>query len=125
MKCKVCTSRKIYEVIDLGRQPLANKYPKNKYEIIKEKKYNLKIFFCKKCKASQIKKIVNRNILFEDYYYLSSVNKKLKEHFENLSLKLKKFDFVVDIGSNDGILLSPLKKLNINSIGIDPSKNVV
>ena len=124
MKCKVCTSRKIYEVIDLGRQPLANKYPKNKYEIIKEKKYNLKIFFCKKCKASQIKKIVNRNILFEDYYYLSSVNKKLKEHFENLSLKLKKFDFVVDIGSNDGILLSPLKKLNINSIGIDPSKNV-
>ena len=56
MKCKVCASRKIYEVIDLGRQPLANKYPKNKYEIIKEKKYNLKIFFCKKCKASQIKK---------------------------------------------------------------------
>ena len=56
MKCKVCTSRKIYEVIDLGRQPLANKYPKNKYEIIKEKKFNLKVLFCIKCKSSQIKK---------------------------------------------------------------------
>ncbi len=124
MKCKICSSTNIIQVIDLGKQPLANKYPKNKYEIIKEKKFYLKILFCKKCKASQIKKIVNRKILFEDYYYLSSVNKKLKEHFENLSLKLKKYNFVVDIGSNDGILLKPLKKLKIDSIGIDPSKNV-
>ena len=124
MKCKICGANNISQVVDLGKQPLANKYPKNRNEIIKEKKFNLKILFCKKCKASQIKKIVDRRILFEDYYYLSSVNKKLKEHFENLSFKLKKYNFVVDIGSNDGILLDPLKKLKINSIGIDPSKNV-
>ena len=43
--------------------------------------------------------------MFEDYYYLSSVNNKLKIHFENLSKKLIKYKFVVDIGSNDGILL--------------------
>ena len=124
MKCKICGSNNISQVIDLGKQPFANKYPRNKFEIKKEKKFNLKILFCKKCKASQIKRIVNRKILFEDYYYLSSVNKKLKEHFENLSFKLKKYNFVVDIGSNDGILLDPLKKLKISSIGIDPSKNV-
>ena len=124
MKCKICGSNNINQVIDLGKQPFANKYPRNKFEIFKEKKFNLKIFFCKRCKASQIKRIVNRKILFEDYYYLSSVNKKLKEHFENLSFKLKKYNFVVDIGSNDGILLEPLKKLKISSIGIDPSKNV-
>jgi methylation protein EvaC len=47
MKCKICDSKKISEVIDLGKQPLANKYPKNKNEIIKEKKFNLKILFCK------------------------------------------------------------------------------
>lgn len=124
MKCKVCNSINICEVINLGKQPLANKYPKNKEEINKEKKFNLKILFCKKCKASQIKKIIDRNILFEDYYYLSSVNNKLKEHFDKLALKLKKYSFIVDIGSNDGILLEPLKKLKIKSIGIDPSKNV-
>ena len=37
MKCKICSSSNIHEVIDLGKQPLANKYPKNKKEIIKEK----------------------------------------------------------------------------------------
>ncbi len=124
MKCKICNSKNIFEVIDLGKQPLANKYPKNKKEITKEKKFNLKILFCADCKASQIKKLINRNILFEDYYYLSSVNKKLKEHFEKLALKIKKYKFVVDIGSNDGILLKPLKKLKVNSVGIDPSINV-
>ena len=85
MKCKICNSKNTLEVINLGKQPLANKYPKNKFEIKNEKKFLLKVLFCINCKASQIKKIINRNILFEEYFYLSSVNKKLKEHFDNLA----------------------------------------
>ena len=46
-----------------------------KKEITNEKKFTLKILFCANCRSGQIKKIVNRNILFDDYYYLSSVNK--------------------------------------------------
>ncbi len=124
MKCRICRSEKVSEVINLGKQPLANKYPKNKDELKKEKKFNLKIIFCQSCRSGQIKKIIDRNILFEDYYYLSSVNKKLKEHFEKLAIKIKRYNFVVDVGSNDGILLKPLKKLKVKSIGIDPSINV-
>ena len=37
MKCKVCNSTKIVEVVNLGKQPLANKYPKNNTEILNEK----------------------------------------------------------------------------------------
>ncbi len=124
MQCKICKSKQIYEAINLGKQPLANKYPKNYNEIEKEKKFTLKVLFCKKCKSAQIKKIINRKYLFEDYYYLSSVNNRLKKHFEKLSKKLTKYKFIVDIGSNDGVLLKPLKKLKINAIGIDPSINV-
>ncbi len=124
MKCKVCNSKKISEIINLGKQPLANKYPKNKNQINNEKKYNLDILFCRDCRCGQIKKIVDRNLMFEDYYYLSSVNKKLKDHFIKLSKRIKKYKFIVDIGSNDGILLEPLKKLGLNAIGIDPSVNV-
>ena len=49
--------------------------------------------------------------MFEEYFYLSSVNKGLRDHFNKLAKKLKKYKFVVDIGSNDGILLEPLKKI--------------
>ena len=47
--------------------------------------------------------------MFEDYYYLSSVNAGLVRHFEGLANKLTNAEFVVDVGSNDGILLKPLK----------------
>jgi len=62
--------------------------------------------------------------MFEDYYYLSSVNWGLVKHFEKLAKKIAKAKFVVDIGSNDGILLKPLKKLGVKAIGVDPSINV-
>ena len=124
MRCKICNNNKTYDVLNLKKQPLANKYPKNKLEIKKEYKFNLKVCFCEKCKSAQIKKIIDRKLMFTDYYYLSSINKGLVEHFDKLAKKLKNSNFVLDIGSNDGVLLAPLKKLGIKAIGVDPSVNV-
>ena len=124
MKCRVCHSNKTKEFLNLGKQPLANKYPKNIKEIKKEKKFNLSIFFCEVCRTAQIKNIISRKLMFEEYFYLSSVNKGLRDHFNKLAKKLKKYNFIVDIGSNDGILLEPLKKNKVKGIGIDPSFNV-
>ena len=72
----VIPTKKCDEIIDLGLQPLANKYPKDLLEINKEKKFSLKVVFCSTCKCAQIKKIIDRKLLFKDYYYLSSINKK-------------------------------------------------
>lgn len=124
MKCLICNNHKIFKFLDLGKQPLANKYPANKIEIAKEDFFPLNVLFCENCKNFQLGTIVSRNRMFEDYYYLSSVNKGLVKHFEKLAKKLSSSKFVVDIGSNDGILLAPLKKLGVKAIGVDPSKNV-
>jgi len=102
---------------------MANKYPK-KNQFINEKKHNMKLIFCSSCKIVQTKIILSRKKMFEDYYYLSSVNKGLVRHFENLANKFSSANFVLDIGSNDGILLNPLIKNRVQAIGIDPSKNV-
>ena len=103
MKCRLCKSNRLSFFLDLGRQPLANKYPKNNNEIKKEKLFKLELLFCNSCKSLQIKKIISRKYMFEDYYYLSSINKGLVDHFKNLSKKFNKKSFVLDIGSNDGI----------------------
>ena len=110
-------------VLNLGLQPLANKYP-TKEQFEKEDFFPLVTYFCAKCKNVQLGTIVSRERMFEDYYYLSSVNQGLVRHFTALAGTLAGRKLVVDIGSNDGILLKPLKALGVRAVGVEPSINV-
>ena len=73
---------------------------------------------------------VDPDILFEEYLYTSSTSQLFVNHFNNLAKKLiNDFDLnneslVVDIGSNDGIFLKPLIENKINSVGVEPAKNL-
>src|SRR3989344_3296911 len=122
MKCALCKSDAV-QFLDLGKQPLANKYPK-KEDFDAEDFFPLTVFFCPTCKNVQLGTIISRERMFEDYYYLSSVNPGLVRHFEALAKKISSAKFVVDIGSNDGILIKPLKELGVKAIGVEPSINV-
>jgi methylation protein EvaC len=121
--CQLCGKHNPIKFLDLGMQPLANKYP-IEAQFKTEDYFPLAMFFCPQCKNVQLGTIVSRERMFEDYYYLSSVNAGLVRHFENLAKKLVSTQFVVDVGSNDGILLKPLKQLGVKAIGVEPSVNV-
>jgi methylation protein EvaC len=123
MNCHLCGNKHALEFLNLGKQPLANKYP-TKAQFAGEQFFELQVYFCRRCKNVQLGTIVSRERMFEDYYYLSSVNAGLVRHFEKLAKKLATSNFVVDIGSNDGILLRPLKAAGIRAIGVEPSVNV-
>jgi len=123
MKCSLCHQDNALEFLDLGMQPLANKYPTaDMFE--KEDFFPEKVFFCSSCKNVQLGTMISRERMFEDYYYLSSVNPGLVRHFDAFAQQLKDAHLVVDVGSNDGILLKPLKELGIKAIGVEPSVNV-
>ena len=124
--CRICKSRHLYEYLDLGNQPLSNSFLKKK-DIKNEKKFPLKILFCKKCYLSQLSIVVNPKLMFTDYDYLSSSSHALKIHYRNLVRYLeKKFhvtndDVMVDIGCNDGILLNNFSKNLKKLVGVEPS----
>ena len=124
-KCIIC-DKEIKKIKSLGLQPLANKYPKSKYEIEDEFTSLMDVHYCENCLYVNLPCKVGREIFFEDYYYLSSVNKELVDHFESLATVVYELGskFVLDVGSNDGILLEKLLDKNIKCIGIDPSENV-
>ena len=123
MKCHLCGHDAPQKFLDLGHQPLANKYPVPEH-FADEEFFPLSVFFCPRCKNVQLGTLVSRVRMFVDYYYLSSVNAGLVRHFELLAKKLGDAHFVVDVGSNDGILLKPLKSLGVKAIGVEPSVNV-
>lgn len=122
MQCGLCKSESA-EFLNLGSQPLANKYP-TKEQFKKEDFFPLAAYFCARCKNVQLGTMVSRERMFEDYYYLSSVNQGLVRHFTALAATLAHKKLVVDIGSNDGILLKPLKALGVRAVGVEPSINV-
>lgn len=116
----------ISELFSLGNQPMANKYPAPDLPAEHEWRQELKAFYCGECLYIYVACNADRSIFFEDYYYLSSVNKELVNHFDQLAHIIAKSHprLVVDIGSNDGIFLRPLKRLGVTAIGVDPSHNV-
>ena len=87
-KCIICETE-VKKIKSLGLQPLANKYPKNNNEIENEFTSSMEVYYCEKCLYVNLPCKVSRDIFFEDYYYLSSVNKELVDHFESLANEIK------------------------------------
>ena len=116
MKCRVCGSTKLKEVLNLGKQPWCNNFLKKK-DIGKEKKYPLVLLFCKSCSLVQLNHTVKKEIMFSDHTYLSGITQTLSDHFRKISDDLnKKYNKenkkknILDIGSNDGTFLKHFKK---------------
>ena len=123
MICDLCTSES-FEFFSLGKQPLANKYPKIHSDFKTEQFHDVNVHFCPRCKNIQLDTKISRETMFVDYYYLSSVNQGLVEHYSKFACTLAGSRFVVDIGSNDGISLKPLKEMGIKALGVEPSENI-
>jgi len=128
MKCEICSSQNMYEVLDLGHQPPSDAFlPKEKLNE-EEIFYPLKMFFCEGCKLVQLSYAVDPKILFTDQYvYTTSSNKLLLVHMKALAekfvreLNLTEKDLVIDIASNDGSFLQEFTKYNAKILGVDPA----
>jgi len=128
MNCRVCDSRNLEPVIDLGQQPWCNNFLK-KDEIGKEPFYPLKVVFCNDCHTSQLNFTVKKEIMFADHTYLSGVTKSLSDHFRGIAQEVDDLYFstqskksILDIGSNDGTQLKHFQALGYEVLGVESSK---
>ncbi len=112
--------------LDLGLQPLANSYLKKKNLNRKEKKFKLEVAFNSKNYLVSIVNTVPKEKMFNNMYpYKSSESKTMQKSFKNLTKKIKqnfKTDFIIEIGSNDGIFLKNFNKQSV--VGVEPCKNL-
>ena len=106
------------EFLDLGRQPIANKFLKRE-EFDNEFLFDLKVVFDEETKLVSLKDFVKPELMFnEDYTYHTSLSTPMVKHFKETAQSLVKFrknlryktDKVLEIGSNDGPFISNFDK---------------
>lgn len=129
-RCLICRSDKLTKYLSLGVSAPANSYLLRHHLKKDEFKAPLEAFFCRNCHLAQLLHIVDRGLIYNKYDYFSSTSPMLVKHFEEYAeIVFKRFSdqskqLVVDIGSNDGVLLKPLQKLGARVLGVDPAKNI-
>src|SRR3990167_1213878 len=129
MKCLVC-SNSISPFIDFGKQPIANGFlSPNQFK--DEYFFDMKIAFCTKCFMVQLTEQPDRSKMFHNNYaFYSSTSRYMVNHFEQFAndviekYRLTRDSYVIEIGSNDGIMLKHFANKSIGHLGVEPSANV-
>lgn len=124
--CRICGEDTLYPFLSLGSMPPSNGFVGSPEE--DEQYFPLDVVVCECCNHVQLRYTVDREFLFSEYHYFSSASDPLLEHFTAYaetveSEYLGSGDFAVEIGSNDGILLSQFSD-EITTLGVDPAENV-
>jgi SAM-dependent methyltransferase len=129
-RCLVCDQVTVEIFLDLGQTPLANKFLNREQLAAPEPAFPLRVGFCHTCTHVQLTERVPPSLLFEDYLYVSGASDTLKAHLHDLSdVVVQRFGLgpshlVMDIGCNDGTLLSGFQRHGVRVIGVDPAANL-
>ena len=127
--CQACGNPDLQSVLFLGYLP-----PVNQMRLIgarphEQPAYPAELLYCPRCEMVQIGLIVDPAILFPpDYPYTSGTTRILHENFADLSRECGDLlapaagDLIVDIGSNDGTLLSKFADSGWRLLGIEPTE---
>ena len=128
-KCLICNTL-IEPFMSFGRMPIANGFL-SPAQFADEYFFELKVAFCPDCGMVQLVEQVEPEKMFhENYAFFSSTSARMATHFKQLAdLLMENYlksrnPFVVEIGSNDGIMLQHFAKAGLRHLGVEPSRNV-
>lgn len=127
--CRVCRSP-ISPFMTFGRMPLGNGFL-TEAEFADEYFFELAPAFCEVCATFQIVDQPDPAKMFHgNYAFFSQTSKAMAEHFRQFADHVKATrpgsidPFVVELGSNDGIMLRHFASAGIHHLGVEPSGNV-
>jgi methylation protein EvaC len=111
--------------------PIANGFLATQ-EFSNEYFFELAVAFSPTSKMLQLIDQPDPQMMFHDNYaFFSSTSKKMAEHFEKMATNYignyianSSEAFVVELGSNDGIMLRHFVQAGIKHLGVEPSANV-
>ncbi|HET9895105.1 MAG TPA: class I SAM-dependent methyltransferase [Streptosporangiaceae bacterium] len=128
--CRVCGERDWLDVISFGPVELANGFLDADGPYPPEPTYPLDVVACRNCWLMCLRHVVDPEVLFADYVYVSQASAGLTRHMGNIvdwctaKAGLSPGDLVVELGSNIGAQLALFAERGLRVVGIDPARNL-
>jgi Methylase involved in ubiquinone/menaquinone biosynthesis len=122
--CRLCNFRETKTAIDFGYQPIVHNLLSKPSENVE--RFQFKLMHCPNCDFLYLNNPISRNILYKDYFTVSSWKNQphvsrlidLMKHLANLNDKTS----VLDVGCNDGSFLKLLFEKGVKNVkGIEPA----
>jgi SAM-dependent methyltransferase len=129
-RCRLCDGGHLDCVLPLCASPIADAYVPAERLSEPQPTYPLDLYLCRSCGHVQNLDVVDPELLFRDYGYVTASSSGLVEHYRQYAREvadrtgLRAGDLVVDIGSNDGSLLDFFKSEGARVLGVDPASRI-
>jgi hypothetical protein len=127
-RCQITGSTNLFEVIDLGHQPPCDSLLSKDMLDKPEKHYPLRLMHCPESGLSQLDYVIDGSeIYYPDYPYRSGISKPLEVYQRAFAdsivaqFGLAPKSLCVDIGCNDGTLLTGFKRHDMKVVGVEPT----
>lgn len=125
--CRLCASTRLAEALDLGAVPVGDRYLLEQECQADTPHFPLALHYCQSCGHLQLSGQVEPELLYGQYLYETGSSPGLDQHFSAYAhaaqtrCHLNPGAWVVDIGSNTGVLLRHFQALGLVVLGIEPA----
>lgn len=128
--CRLCNSENLELALPIEASPIGDAYVSQEQLHNKQEVFPLDLYLCIECGHVQNLDVVDPIELFRNYTYVTSSSMGLVDHYRRYAddvvsrLDIQPDSLVVDIGSNDGSLLSFFQGKGFRVLGVDPARKI-
>lgn len=128
--CRLCESPEVNLIYKMPAVPPVDNFRPVGASEVRLPKFPMDLYQCADCGHAQLLDVVDPDILYGNYIYTSGSSTDLDRHFTQYAEHVSQYfgltsqSKVLDVGSNDGLLLSKFRALGIEVLGVDASSYV-
>jgi cyclopropane fatty-acyl-phospholipid synthase-like methyltransferase len=122
--CRICENNDCKVALKLVDTPFEDQFLQKK---MPQSVFPLEILLCEPCGYLYLSHLVSPEESYTEYMYNSSITVGLSAHYDEYAKELvsrfgiEKDSLIVDLGSNDGSMLSSLQKCGMRAVGVEPA----
>jgi len=128
--CRGCEGHDLELFFRLKPSPIGDAYVTSEKVNENQPSYPIDLYMCKSCGLAQLIDVIDPDILYGEYIYVTASSTDLSAHFQAYAdslidqCRLEPGSLVVDLGSNDGTLLRFFQKRGMSVLGVEPATHI-